>query len=102
VLKKGFAMAVKFGGNKVGSTHFKKSKRFVVNRYLYGLMHVENVTIADLSNYVGVSRYTVREWIFNGRVPKNQEVVNKVCEKLDCPATILFNEAELYFRKGIQ
>lgn len=91
-------MAERFGGSEVGTTHFKKPKKFIVNRYLYGIMLAEQVTIADLSDLAGVTRYAVREWIYNGRVPRDH-TINKLCEVLDCPATILFNSAELYYRK---
>lgn len=92
--------ARKYLGKGIRKKRFRRLKKWkVVNRYLYGLMFTEDIKVSDMADFVGVTPRTVDRWIYEGSMP-NEENVKKVCEVLQAPSTVLFNEAEINKRKN--
>jgi transcriptional regulator with XRE-family HTH domain len=81
---------------------FRKSPvRGVINRYLYGLLVVEDIKLSQMAEYVGMSRYAVIKWVYEGRIPRSQETIDLVCEILDAPPHMVFNTEEINRRKHL-
>jgi DNA-binding XRE family transcriptional regulator len=73
----------------------KPTKTIVVNRYLYGLMFTEDITTAEMAEKVGVSRSTVQKWIFEGRIPRYEEIAQKIASILNAKVDVIFNQQDI-------
>lgn len=79
-------------GKGIRKKRFRRLKTWEIkNRYMLGLMFAEDIKVSDLAERMGVSPRSVQAWIYEGRIPK-EENIEKVCEILRCPAEILFCE----------
>ena len=79
-------------GKGIRKKRFRRLKNWEVkNRYMLGLMFADDIKVSDLAERIGVSPRTVQAWIYEGRLPKDDNI-EKVCEVLRCPEDILFRE----------
>lgn len=79
-------------GKGIRKKRFRRLKTWEIkNRYMLGLMFADDIKVSDLAERIGVSARTVQAWIYEGRIPKDENI-EKVCEILKCPEDILFCE----------
>ncbi|WP_202079699.1 helix-turn-helix transcriptional regulator [Caldalkalibacillus salinus] len=89
------SLAKKFPRKGIRKRRFRRPKTWTIaNRFLYGLMFVYDLKCADLAEAVGVSERTVNAWVFEGRIPSDENK-EKVAQVLDCSVHILFNAEDI-------
>lgn len=68
----------------------KPSKWHVANRFLYGLMLVDDIKVSDLAEILGVNPRTVQAWVYEGVIPK-EETMDRLCDLFGTTEAVLFN-----------
>ncbi|SCY64853.1 helix-turn-helix domain-containing protein [Alkaliphilus peptidifermentans] len=81
-------------GKGIRKKRFRRLKKWEVkNRYMLGLMFADDIKVSDMAERIGVSPRTVQAWLYEGRIPKDENI-EKICKELNCPEEILFRDVK--------
>ncbi|MBP1309216.1 ribosome-binding protein aMBF1 (putative translation factor) [Paenibacillus sp. 1182] len=82
---------VKYLGRGIKVSRFRKTKKQIRNRILYAILLSKDIKLSDLAKKIGVSSRRVNDWVMGGAQP-NDHNMSKMCDVLNYPHHILFNE----------
>lgn len=81
----------KFLSRGVKVPRFRKTQKQIKNRILYAILLTKDIKFSELAILMGVTPRTTWGWIVLGTIPSEYNM-KLICEKLDYPQHILFNE----------
>ncbi|WPQ59820.1 helix-turn-helix domain-containing protein [Paenibacillus polymyxa] len=81
---------LKYLSRGIKVSRFRKTKKQIRNRVLYAILLSKDIKLSDLAKNVGVSSRGVNGWVMGAQ--PNDHNMSKLCDFLNYPHHILFNE----------